>query len=98
MDVLLGLNEWVHNFHPLILLEILPVYSRENRSRLQRQEKIEKMLRDWNYKIARIRKETPLQLDLIDEIGVHSDIANCDYLLYHGSSHDLISNLFKALN
>jgi FkbM family methyltransferase len=96
MDVLLGLNEWIHNFHPLILMEILPVYSIENSSRLKRQEKIEEMVRGWNYKIARIKKETAVRLDTLDKIGVHSNIDDCDYLLYHDSQQNEIANCFKA--
>jgi hypothetical protein len=96
MEVLLGLYEWIHTHCPLILLEILPVYSTENKSRLDRQHKIEELLTAWNYKIARIKKKDPVSLEMIDKIGIHSSIEDCDYLLYHESLDSKISTCFKT--
>jgi FkbM family methyltransferase len=97
MEVLLGLHEWISEFCPLILLEILPVYSSENRSRLDRQRKIEELLTLWNYKIARIKKKDKVHLELIETIGIHSNIEDCDYLLYHASLSDKISSCFNTI-
>jgi FkbM family methyltransferase len=98
MEVLLGLHEWISEFCPLILLEILPVYSTENRSRLDRQRKIEELLTVWNYKIARIKKKEKVQLELIETIGIHSNIEDCDYLLYHATLNEKITTCFKSYN
>jgi FkbM family methyltransferase len=95
MEVLIGLTEWINVYHPLILLEILPVYSEENRSRLERQQKIENLLRIWNYKKGRISKKEKVGLTVIDEIGIHSKIEDCDYLLYHESMNTEITNCFN---
>jgi FkbM family methyltransferase len=97
MEVLLGLHEWISEFCPMILLEILPVYSSENRSRLDRQRKIEELLTVWNYKIARIKKKDKVHLELIETIGIHSNIEDCDYLLYHSSLSDKISACFNTV-
>jgi FkbM family methyltransferase len=97
-DVLLGLHEWISSFSPLILLEILPVYSSENQSRLDRQRKIEELLTVWNYKIARIKKKENVHLELIETIGIHSNIEDCDYLLYHASLNEKITTCFKFYN
>jgi FkbM family methyltransferase len=96
MEVLSGLREWVTTYLPLILLEILPVYSTENQSRLDRQNKIEEMLHEWDYKIGRIKKNGPAGLKLIGEIGIHSNIEDCDYLLYHSSLSEKITACFNT--
>lgn len=96
MEVLLGLHEWVTSYSPFILMEILPVYSTENQSRLERQDKIEEMLKGWNYKIGRIKKNSPGRLELIDKIGIHSNMEDCDYLLYHTSLSEKIAGCFHT--
>ena len=96
LEVLMGLKEWIQEWKPLILLEILPVYSTENQSRLDRQNNIEGLLLAWNYKIGRIKKEEPVSLQIIDTIGIHSSMENCDYLLYPASIHEKITGCFPA--
>ncbi len=96
LDVLLGLREWINTFRPLILLEILPVYSTENRARLERQHQIEELLNEWNYNIARVGKKNKPDLELLDKINIHSNIEDCDYLLYHVSLNEKISACFKT--
>jgi FkbM family methyltransferase len=96
MEVLFGLEEWVRTYSPLILLEILPVYSTENQSRLERQHQIEEMLKTWNYNIGRIKKNGAPSLELIERIGIHSNIEDCDYLLYHTSLGEKISSCFRT--
>jgi FkbM family methyltransferase len=96
MEVLLGLDEWIRSYTPMILLEILPVYSTENQSRLERQNKIEEMLKGWNYKIGRIKKNGQGGLEQIDKIGIHSNIEDCDYLLYHSSIGEKITACFST--
>jgi FkbM family methyltransferase len=95
MDVLLGLSEWINSYHPLILLEILPVYNADNLSRLGRQKKIEELLLNWNYKKMRISKKESVSLVSIESFGIHSNIEDCDYLLYHTSLQEKISDCFK---
>ena len=95
LEVLLGLREWIQSFHPLILLEILPVYTAENQTRLERQHKIEELLHTWNYKIARIKKKKEIGLEWIDTIGIHSRIEDCDYLLSHESLTEKIATCFN---
>ena len=98
MDVLVGLNEWISSYCPLILIEILPVYTAENQSRLDRQNKIEELLKTWNYKIARIKKKVQVSLENIETFGIHSNIEDCDYLLYHASLNEKITTCFKFYN
>jgi FkbM family methyltransferase len=98
MDVLVGLNEWISSYCPLILIEILPVYTVENQARLDRQNKIEELLKAWNYKIARIKKKDLVSLENIETFGIHSNIEDCDYLLYHASLNEKITTCFKFYN
>jgi len=95
LDVLLGLSDWIKAFHPLILVEILPVYSEENQSRLNRQIRIEELLQIWDYKIARIKKNSAISLQTIEKIGIHSVIEDCDYLLYPAHSAEKILKCFE---
>ena len=81
-EVVSGLEDWIRDFRPLILMEILPVYSAENRFRLERQERIEALLRSLGYKMARIRKKQPVLLEPLEAIGVHAVIEDSDYIMY----------------
>jgi FkbM family methyltransferase len=97
MEVLLGLNEWIEAYHPLILLEILPIYTSDNESRLSKQQKIEELLLKLNYKKARIKKKNRATIEQIETFGIHSNIEDCDYLLYHSTVSEKISTCFKKL-
>jgi len=95
MEVLYGLKEWINTYHPLILIEILPVYNAENTARLNRQHKIEELLRNVHYKIARLKKKDEVHLEIITEFGIHSLIEDCDYLLYHETLDEKVKACFN---
>lgn len=82
LDVLLGLQEAIQRDRPVLLIEVLPVYSAENTSRLQRQQKLEEQLRAWNYLLFRVMKEKGsfAGFDPVEEIGIHDDLDRCDYV------------------
>jgi FkbM family methyltransferase len=94
LEVLLGLQDWIKSYQPVILLEILPVYSPENQTRLRRQEEIEYLLRNWNYKMSRLTKTDPAGIAEISTIGIHSTIEDCDYLIYPVSIRNKINGCF----
>ena len=94
LDVLMGLQDWIKSCQPLILIEILPVYAEENSERLKRQNKIEDLMRMLNYKISRIKKAVPVQLEAVDSIGIHSIIEDCDYVFYPESSTERVVGCF----
>ena len=94
LDVLLGLKEWINEYKPLLIVEILPVYSKENQSRLNRQEQIEDLLKNSSYKISRIRKNGRPGIDRINEIGIHSVIDDSDYLFYPLCIEEQVLNCF----
>jgi len=80
MKSFLGL---ISKFRPIIIIEILPIYSNEREIRKERQEKIEELLSDLNYSIFRIIKAVNGSYQGLKElktIGVHSDLNQCDYV------------------
>lgn len=86
LEVLLSCEELIIKHKPYIIIEILPVYSSDNVIRNQRQVQIETLIRRLHYKIFLIKKgpnEKFEKLEEKDEIGIHGDILNIDYLLVH---------------
>jgi FkbM family methyltransferase len=83
---------------PIVLLEVLPVYSTENALRLQRQEQLEQLFKTINYSFFRVKKSAEDQfigLEAIDKIGIHSDLTQCDYLVIPDSLMAEIQQLIK---
>lgn len=68
---------------PFFIIEILPVYNKENESRLKRQLEIESILTSLEYKIYRIHKKNNEfhKLEEIKNIGIHQRLDWCDYIL-----------------
>jgi FkbM family methyltransferase len=87
LEVLKGAISCIKNHRPLIIIEILPVYTAENTWRLGRQNELESLVQSANYKKFRISKDSKndlLSLDYIDNIGINSNILERDYLLVPG--------------
>lgn len=84
LDVLKGSILTIKNHRPIIIIEILPVYSLSNTWRLERQNELERLIQSINYKKIRIVKDNKnnlISLSNIDNIGVNSNILERDYLL-----------------
>ncbi|MGK0173944.1 MAG: FkbM family methyltransferase [Ulvibacter sp.] len=81
-EVLSSLKNEIKKNQPIIFIEILPVYSKEHSNRLIKQQKIEEMVAELNYFIYKIwlNKKPLLRLERIDQIGINSDINQCDYI------------------
>lgn len=82
--VLQGIQKLIMQKRPILLLEILPVSDEKNTVRLERQNLIEEFLKNNNYKITRIKKDSKgslKYLDHIESIGNHPDIADSDYIV-----------------
>ena len=82
LDVLSSMeNEIVFN-QPIILIEILPAYKEENLVRIQRQNKIQQLFKDWDYTVFRVikRNEQFIKIEAIAEIGIHGDLNSCEYV------------------
>lgn len=81
--VLQGMKETLMREQPLLLLEVLPIYSIENTERMKKQHAIEQLMTELNYRIFRIKKNKNLfsSYEPLNHIGVHSNIDDVDYLL-----------------
>jgi hypothetical protein len=81
-EILSGLKVEIKKNEPIIFIEILPVYSREHPNRLFRQQKIEELVSELNYFMYKIwlRNNSLECLEKIDQIGINSDINQCDYI------------------
>lgn len=80
LEVLRSLFTFINKNRPFILIEILPVYSKENIDRYNRQLEIQKLLKELNYNILRINK-SDLNFLKLHELEVNPRIEDCDYLL-----------------
>lgn len=95
-EVIEGLESAIIKDQPYIQVEILPVYSGSNTDRLKRQEFIEAFVRKINYTIFRIiicDNNTFRKLEEINEIGIHSDMRLCEYLLVPASEKNTIRQI-----
>ncbi|WP_296722710.1 FkbM family methyltransferase [Erythrobacter sp.] len=85
-EVLDGLRELMDTQKPFVLVEILPPHTADNHDRIERQEHIERTLKNLDYIIFRVRKgpdECFCGLKRVDGFGIHSDLGLSDYLLVH---------------
>jgi FkbM family methyltransferase len=82
LEVLNGLSDLIKANRPIIFIEVLPIYTIENKVRMERQLKIEELIRAWDFSIFRVIKEGKRfkELEHIKEIGIHSDIKKSDYI------------------
>ena len=90
LDVLFGLQEAIQRDRPVLFIEVLPVYSAENTSRLQRQQQLEVQLQAWDYSLFRVMKEKGRFAGLapVEEIGIHGDLDRCDYVAFPCESQE----------
>lgn len=88
LSVLRSLEELIISNTPLIVIEILPVYTQDQKYRLEKQKNLQDLLSQLGYSIFRIRKSEKddfLFLELLEEIGIHDNLNWCDYVLCHDS-------------
>lgn len=83
LEVLNSFYSLIKDQKPIILIEILPAYNKENIFRIKRQNKIQTMLNKAEYSIFRVIKENDILLDLeeISDIEIHSDLNRCEYVM-----------------
>ncbi len=83
LEVLQSFEKIIRKDLPFILIEVLPVYNEQNKDRLQRQLKLQELINKLGYIICRIikTKNKVTRLEKLNEIEIHSNLNNCDYLL-----------------
>jgi FkbM family methyltransferase len=82
LEVVQALQPIIDRDLPIILIEILPCYSADKTERISRQEQTEALLRDRGYRLERVIKHGSRfgELQPIESIGIHDDLAMCDYV------------------
>ena len=97
LEVLKSLYEILETYKPIVIIEILPIYSFENEGRIQRQEQIFSILKNLSFMIFRILKSNNdfKGLKEINEIEIHNDLELCDYVLVHKHFKE---NFYKEFN
>ncbi|MGE0587563.1 MAG: FkbM family methyltransferase [Cyclobacteriaceae bacterium] len=78
LEVIRNLKPFVERDRPIIICEILPVYSNDNTFRLDRQNQLIDIITILKYQIYRILKNG--DLILLSEIGIHDRIEDSNYL------------------
>lgn len=94
LEVLNSFKKEIEEKSPIILIEILPVYNANNLQRLERQNMIQNMLKDFGYSIFRVIKKDDILLDFqeISEIGIHGNINNCEYVMVPKVKKEVFKN------
>jgi FkbM family methyltransferase len=81
LEVLRGLSRTLDEKRPIVVCEILPIYSESSASgkmRAQRQEEVLEMMRNHGYSMQRIMPDGGRER--MGEIEIHSDLSLCNYL------------------
>ncbi len=83
LEVIKSLQSCIEKYRPIVVIEILPVYTEKNIFRLKRQNEIEKFLLSVSYIIMRINKRKNEYFNgfkTLSKIGIHSNLNECDYV------------------
>lgn len=83
LEVIKGLQETLLKYKPVIIMEILPVYSVENENGKMRKDRQDQLLRiifDMEYFLFSI-KEDEVKLEQWNDIAIHGNMGTTNYLL-----------------
>ncbi len=95
LEVIKGLQETLLKYKPVIIMEILPVYSAESvngKMRQTRQDELLKLLHEMNY-ILLLIIEQEVKLKKLADIPVHGDMGKTNYLLVHSSEINTFTDM-----
>jgi FkbM family methyltransferase len=86
LEVSRGMRQLLSRYRPPVMLEVLPVFTKSNSFRLERQLALENYYRELGYRWLRVVKDLDRdrrleRLDPVSEIGVHGDRHACQYIL-----------------
>lgn len=85
LEVVRGLISTIRKHRPYIICEILPTYNHE--FRINRQEELCRIIRSIDYRIYRYYRQ---RLTRIEKIGIHSDLALCEYCFVPNEKKDAL--------
>ena len=98
LEVVKTLYSVFENCRPIVLLEVLPIYSEENIRRKERQEELERIFEELNYWFFRVVKSAEnsfIELERIKNIGIHSNLNQCDYVVV---PNELVARIQDIVN
>ena len=98
LEVIQSLLPVIQKDKPIILIEILPIYSEGNSFRKKRQSKLEGILQNLNYIFYRIEKKRNGSLSKINKIKsieVHDDLSKSDYIIINHGIAELFERHFQ---
>ncbi len=98
LEVVRGFKNTLMQERPFVICEILPVYhlnSANLRIRKERQDELLKELRNFNYRVYRIKNGS--QLWSINEIGVHGNLNHSNYLFVPAEREKEIKKAFSII-
>jgi FkbM family methyltransferase len=96
LEVIKSLTETIKKYEPVIVLEILPVYtldSENGKYRKSRQDELLQLFKKINYGIYLIN-ENARHLTELENISVHGDMNLTNYLVVPDKKKELIKRLF----
>lgn len=95
-EVIEGLKNWIDEYRPIIIAQVLPAYTADNTFRIERQNRIALLLSKMNYVILRMHKDTnDIKVTRHEDFGIISEIKLSDYIFYPREIESEISQLFK---
>jgi FkbM family methyltransferase len=99
LEVISGAKKTISVDRPVLIIEILPAYSEENRNRINRQSQIELIFKELNYNLFRINKDSGNHFKGLIRLGsfqVDGNISQSDFLLIPEEKIDLVSQFMSV--
>ena len=96
LDVLTTLLSIIRRDRPFIAMEVLPAYTADNTARIDRQNQIEALLKDADYRLLRINSAGAPAVTPVEQIGIHGDMDLCDYIACPSEAVEAVQRAFTA--
>jgi len=93
LEVIKGLSDLIDRDKPAIICEVLPVYSADNMERINRQDELQAILKQREYKMFRILFNG--KLAELNEIEIHSNMDLTYYLFAHKNDYEQVKSQFS---
>jgi len=95
LEVILGMQKTLEQVRPLLLMEILPVYTQANSQRLERQQSLLSYLKSLDYLLFSINEHKVRThfLEQIDSISIHNDMERTNYLFIPAGKEQVVESL-----
>ena len=95
LEVIKGFRFLLEKFHPVVIMEILPVYSLDTpngKMRKEREGKLLDIMKLLNYHLFLIHEKN-IRLEKLDDIPVHGDMNRTNYLFIPNEETEKFNDL-----